>query len=71
MEVQCILDLKDMHAGPPPRQAIAETAVATLKDSRFKAELQKGLEDCMAQLHNARQGEKRKGESAAHPAQMH
>ena len=66
--MHCILNLKDMHAGHPPRQAIAETAVATLKDSRFKAELQKGLEDCKAQLHDA--GQKRKGEIAAHPARL-
>ena len=37
-------------AGPPASQANAETAVATLKESRFKEELQKALEDCNAEL---------------------
>lgn len=36
--------------GPPSSPATAETAVATLKESRFKVELQKGLEACKAEL---------------------
>ena len=37
-------------AGPLASQANAETAVATLKQSRFKEDLQKALEDCNAEL---------------------
>lgn len=40
-----------MDVGRPPlSHATAETAVATLKESHFKAELQKGLEECKAEL---------------------
>ena len=39
---------------PPLSHATAETAVATLKESRFKVELQKGLEECKAELVDAR-----------------
>ena len=37
-------------AEPPASQANAETAVATLKESQFKEDLQKALEDCNAEL---------------------
>ena len=37
-------------AGPSASQANAETAVATLEESRFKEDLQKALEDCDAEL---------------------
>ena len=43
-----------LSAGPPASQANAETAVATLKESRFKEELQKALEDCNAELEDCK-----------------
>ena len=39
-----------LSAGPPASQANAETAVATLKESQFKEDLQKALDDCNAEL---------------------
>ena len=48
-----------MRAGRPPlSHATAETAVATLKESRFKVELQKGLEECKVELGASRQAAK-------------
>ena len=48
-----------MRAGRPPlSHATAETAVATLRDSRFKAELQAGLEACKAELGDSRRASK-------------
>lgn len=53
------------NAGRPPLSyATAETAVATLKESRFKAELQKGLEDYMADMSEGSQTIKPSGGTA-------
>ena len=49
----CTHDSSCLCAGPPASQANAETAVATLEESRFKEELQKALEDCNAELEDS------------------